>query len=282
LIVTYNDGSAEGRCFVYQVNLPLSTATLRLVSTAIGTYRAEVKSRWRKLPDLQCALIVLAVLRCDQRPNDLAGAYRVSGHSVRRWVAQAVGVLARQAPRLDRVLDAAARAGVEALLLDGCCLPTQRPARSRKARRRWCPKHKATHLRVLTLTDRHGRLLWISPPVGAATHEATHAKRLQLPRRLRARHLAVICDRAHTRLDDQPETNPTVITGRRGGRNHQLTAAEHTANQLVAAERAANEHAHAHLKNWRYLQRLRHGWAQTNATTLLRALLVLTNTETNR
>jgi len=279
--MTYNNTPAEGRCFVYQVHLPLSTGTLRLVVQAIGGYRAQVKSRWRKLPDVDCALIVLAVLRHDQRPDDLAVAYRVSGHSVRRWVAQVIGVLARKAPRLDRVLDRAASAGTEVLLLDGCCLPAHRPADRHQARRRWCPKHKATHLRVLTLTDQAGRLLWISPPAPAALHEATHAKRLRLPARLRARELALICDRAHTRLDDQPD-NPTVITGRRGARNHKLTPAEKQANQLVAAERAGNEHAHAHLKNWRCLQRLRHGQAQQNATTLVRALLVLANTEVDR
>lgn len=280
--MTNNKKPAEGRSYVYQVQLPLSSKTVRLVVAAIRGYRAQVGSRWRKLPDGQAALIVLAVLRHDTRPDDVGAAYGVSGQTVRRWLAQTVTVLARAAPRLDRVLDRAARAGVQVLLLDGCCLPVQRPGRRRAARRRWCPKHKASHLRVLTLTDQAGRLLWISPPVGAATHEATHAKRLRLPPRLRALGLALICDRAHTRLDDQPKTDPTVITGRRGGRNHKLTPAEHTANALVAAERAPNEHAHAHLKNWRYLHRLRHGWAQHHTTELLRALLVLTNTEINR
>jgi len=285
--VTSNEYPAEGHPIVYRVRLPLSSGSVRLVSQAIRTYRAEVGSRWRKLPDLQCALIVLAVLRHDQRPDDLAHAYQVSGHSVRRWVTQAVGVLARQAPRLERVLARAARAGVEVLLLDGCCLPVERPGSHRRAPRYHCAKHKACHLRVLTLTDQHGRLLWISAATGARTHETTQAKRHHLPRRLRAHNLrganlGLICDRAHTRLDDQPDTDPTVITGRRACRNHKLTPAEKQANQLLNTERAANEHAHAHLKNWRYLHRLRHGWARTHATTLLRATLVLTNAEINR
>ncbi|MGC4770983.1 hypothetical protein ACLQ25_18670, partial [Micromonospora sp. DT44] len=93
---------------------------------------------------------------------------------------------------------------------------------------------------------------------GARTHEATQAKRLHLPARLRHHNLAIICDRIHTRLDDQPDT-PTVITGRHGNRHHRLTPAQHTVNTLTSRERAANEHAHAHLKNWRFLTRLRHG-----------------------
>lgn len=284
--MTSNTIPAEGGSIVYQTGLRLSPATLRLTVRAVRTHRTEVKSRWRKLTDVQCAVIVLAVLRHDQRPDDLAAAYHVSGQSVRRWVTQVVGVLARQAPRLDRVLATAARHGVQVLLLDGCCLPTHRPSRRRAAQRHYCAKHKACHLRVLTLTDQHGRLLWSSAAIGARTHETTQAKRHHLPARLRAANhtgadLGLICDRLHTRLDDQPD-NPTVITGRRASRNHQLTPAEHQANQLLNAERATNEHAHAHLKNWRYLTRLRHGRHRQHATTLLRALLVLTNTEINR
>jgi hypothetical protein len=272
---------------VYQSSLSLSTSTLTRVCEAIRGYRAAVGSRWRKLPDQQAALIVLAVLRHDARPADLARANGVSHHTVRRWVAQVLKTLAAQAPRLDRVLARAARDGIQVLLLDGCCLPVDRPTDRHAERGYYCAKHKACHLRVLTLTDQHGRLLWMSAPVGARTHETTQAKRHQFPRRLRSHNhhganLGLICDRAHTRLDDQPDTNPTVITGRRASRNHKLPAAEKHANHLINAERAGNEHAHAHLKNWRYLHRLRHGTARDNATTLLRAILVLTNTEINR
>jgi hypothetical protein len=270
---------AEGQELVYQVRLSLSTKTLALVTRAIRLHRRQVRSRWRKLPDVQTALIVLAVLRHDQRPADAAAAYQVSHHSVRRWVRQAITTLAAQAPRLDRVLAGLARSGHDdPLLMDGTCLATHRPGRGEK--RLWCGKHKTHHLRAITLTDQHGRLLWISAATGAGTHEATQAKRLRLPPRLRLHDLAIICDRTHTRLDDQPD-QPTVITGRRGCRNHRLTPAEKTVNTLLAAERAGNEHAHAHLKNWRILTRLRHGWRQ-HTTTLLRALLVLTHTETNR
>jgi DDE superfamily endonuclease len=281
--VTNIDVPAEGLPPVYQVRLPLSTAAITQVSKALRTYRAEVKSRWRKLPDLTAALLVLAVLRHDQRPDDVARAHGISALTLRRWTTQALTVLARKAPRLDRVLARAARrrATEPALLLDGTCLPVHRPA-GRAEKRYWCPKHKAHHLRVMTLTDQHGRLLWISAATGAGTHETRQAKRLHLPQRLRDHDLAIIVDRYHTRLDDQPDTNPTVMVGRRGSLNHKLTPAEKQVNNLLSAERATNEHAHAHLKNWRGTTRLRHGWMRNNTTTLLRALLGLTNTEINR
>jgi hypothetical protein len=280
--VTHIDSPAEGQELVYQVRLPVSTQTLHLVTRAIRTHREQVRSRWRKLTDLQTALIVLAILRHDQRPADLAASYHVSHHSVRRWVKQTITVLAGMAPRLDRVLIHAARDRHHhpVLLLDGTCLPVHKPA-GRAEKRYWCPKHKAHHLRVMTLTDQHGRLLWISPATGARTHETTQAKRLHVPTRLRRHDLAIIVDRYHTRLDDQPDTNPSVMVGRRGSRNHKLTPAEKHVNALLAAERAGNEHAHAHLKNWRITTRLRHDH-RGNATTLLRALLVLTRTEINR
>jgi hypothetical protein len=107
--VTHIDEPAEGQTLVYQARLPLSTPTLRLATQAIRTHREQVKSRWRKLTNLQTVIIVLAVLRHDQRPDDLARAYGVSHHSVRRWVKQTVTALAAMAPRLDRVLAHAAR-----------------------------------------------------------------------------------------------------------------------------------------------------------------------------
>jgi hypothetical protein len=277
-----NNPLAEGHAHVYQVRLNLSTNTVALVTRAIRTHRAHVKSRWRCLDDFRAALIVLAVLRHDQRPADIARGYGISDKTVLRWTIQAVTVLARQAPRLDRVLARAARDGHQTLLMDGTCLPVETPRNRRHEKRYYCPKHQAHHLRVLTITDTHGRLLWTSAATGARTHETRQAKHQHLPARLREHDLAVICDRFHTRLDDQPHTNPTVICGRRACRNHKLTHAEKTTNQLIARERAANEHAHAHLKNWRITTRLRHGWFRRNATTLLRALLILTNQEINR
>jgi hypothetical protein len=141
--VTHIDEPAEGYELVYQSTLPLSTETVRLVTQAVTQYRREMNSRWRKLTNLQTALIILAVIRHDQRPQDLAKAYHVSHQSVRRWVTQTLTVLARKAARLDRALTRAAhtRDQQPALLLDGTCLPVHTPT-GRKEKRFWCGKHK--------------------------------------------------------------------------------------------------------------------------------------------
>ena len=50
------------------------------------------------------AVIVLAVLRHDQRPADMAGGNNVSESTVRRWRDELIALLAAQAPRLDLAL----------------------------------------------------------------------------------------------------------------------------------------------------------------------------------
>ncbi|MFD9225957.1 hypothetical protein ACFWDI_39485 [Streptomyces sp. NPDC060064] len=79
-------------------------------------------------------------------------------------------------------------------------------------------------------------------------------------------------------LDDDAD-DPVIVTGRRAIRGHPLTAAQKEANRLVSRERAANEHGFADL-NWRFLTKVRMN--ARHATTLLRALLVLTNAEVHR
>lgn len=294
--MTHKHPAAEGTPLVYQARLPLSTKTLNLTGAAIRAYRARVKSRWRKLPDHTCALIVLAVLRHDQRPADIAAAYQVSASSVRRWTIQVITMLAAQAPRLPRALRTAARTGGHALTLDGTLIPIRRPAHRHRRKTHYSGKHRTFGLLILAITDLAGKLLWTSAALPGRTAEITAARRTRLCAHLRTTGLAAFADLAYTHLDDQPgpahtprprghhpghpDDQPTIITGRRPARAHPLTPAQHTANQLVKRERACGEHAFAHLKNWRILTRLRGGYRHT--THLIRALMILTNTEINR
>jgi hypothetical protein len=71
-----------------------------------------------------------------------------------------------------------------------------------------------------------------------------------------------------------------IITGRKAARGRPLTVAQKEANKLVSRERAANEHGFADLKAWRVLTKVRMNTVY--ATTLLRALLVLTQLQTTR
>ncbi|MEV5897773.1 hypothetical protein [Nonomuraea fuscirosea] len=112
--------------------------------------------------------------------------------------------------------------------------------------------------------------------------------------RLREAGLGAPADLGFVGLDDDPD-NPVVITGRKATRTNPLTTRAHhprsppaqkQANQLISSERAPVEHGFANPKNWRILTKLRmdatHATHATHATMLLRALLVLTHSETTR
>ncbi|MGI5135388.1 hypothetical protein [Streptomyces sp. CA-106110] len=104
---------------VYQSSLTLSTATLTLIGDLLRGHLKKIGSRWRKLPPGQIATIVLAVLRHDQRLADMAGGNRISATTVRRWVLEAIELLAARAPRLDRALKKVTRKGGHVVLIDG-------------------------------------------------------------------------------------------------------------------------------------------------------------------
>ncbi|MEV0695512.1 transposase family protein [Streptomyces sp. NPDC050388] len=273
-----NTSPAEGtEGLVYQCRLPLSSATLDLVAGLVRGHLKKIGSRWRKLPPGRIALIVLAVLRHDQRLSDMAGGNDVSASTVRRWLLKVIGLLAARAPRLDRALKLT-RSGGEVVLLNGTLVRTRR--RTGDENRPDCSgKYKAHGLLFLALTDEKGNLVWISAARPGRSSEVTTARHNKITARLRAAGLGALADLGSTGLDDDPD-DPVIVTGRKATRGHPLTEAQKEANKLVGRDRAANEHGFADLKNWRILTKVRMN--ARHATTLLRALLVLTNAEIHR
>lgn len=273
---------AEGSPAVYQVRLPLSSATIRAVVQAIAAYRATVGSRWRKKTDYQAALIVLGHLRHDQRLADLAGANDISASTVRRWVLQVTTTLAARAPRLDRILRRARRTGTEYVLLDGTLIRSTR-RHGHAGKRTYNGKHHTHGLHFSALVSPTGHLLWLSKARPGRIHDAAAARADHLPARLADADMAAVADLGYTGLareyNHDPD-QPIIITGRRAHHARPLTHAEHTTNQIITAERAANEHPFGYLKNWRILTRLR--THHRNATKLLRALMILTQIENPR
>ncbi|MFF7172913.1 transposase family protein [Streptomyces pseudovenezuelae] len=82
--------------------------------------------------------------------------------------------------------------------------------------------------------------------------EITTARHNKIVDRLREAGLGVIADLSFVGLDTNPD-DPVVITGYKAAHSKPLTSAKKQVNKLIAAERAACEHAFAHLKNWRIL-----------------------------
>jgi hypothetical protein len=238
-----------------------------------------MRSPWRKAEPGRQAVIVLAVLRHDQRLADMAGGNGVGESTVRRWVKEVVKLLAARSPRLDRALKKIARSGGVVVLLDGTLIRTHRRT-GKGDRKNYSGKHKAHGLLFLALTDEKGNLIWISAAKPGRSSEITTARHNKITGHLREAGLGALADLGFVGLDDKPDDDPVIITGRKATRNHQLTAAEKETNRLVSRERAANEHGFANLKSWRTLTKLRTDTRQ--ATTLLRALLVLANSEVQR
>ncbi|GAA2939951.1 IS5/IS1182 family transposase [Streptomyces enissocaesilis] len=223
-------------------------------------------------------MIVLAILRHDQRLADMAAGNNVSESTVRRWRDELITLLAAQAPRLDRALKKIAKQGGEVVLIDGTLIPTQR--RTGKAdRRNYSGKHHHHGLHFLALTDERGRLIWISAARPGRTHDITAARHDHILAHLRAAGLGALADLGFRGLDNDVR-DPVIVTGFTATRTHKLTTGQKDANRVLATGRAPVEHGFAHLKNWRILTKLRTDPAR--ATQLLRALFVLTNLEVNR
>jgi hypothetical protein len=277
---TQNNMPAEGTDFaVYQCALPLSKQTITVVTEALRTHLKTIGSWWRKLPAGKIAVIVLAVLRHDQRLADLAGGNDVSPSTVRRWVWEVIGLLAARAPRLQRALNKISVCGGDVVLMDGTLVRTRRrggkPQPAQLLRQAQGPR-----VVVPRPHDERGNLLWISAARPGRSAEITTARHNHITTRLREAGLGALADLGFVGLDDQPDDTPVIITGRTATRTRKLTTAEKHANALLGSHRAPVEHGFADLKNWRILTKLR--LDPGHATQLLRALLVLTNLEITR
>ncbi|WP_405452368.1 transposase [Streptomyces achromogenes] len=269
---------ADDTCpFVYQCRLSLSTRTVNHLADLLRRHLKAIRSRWRILPPGKIAVIVLAVLRHDERLADMAGGNDVSESTVRRWRDELIALLAAQAPRLDRALKKVVNQGGEVVLIDGTLIRTQR--RTGPAdRRNYSGKHRSHGLHFLALTDENGRLIWSATRPGR-THDNTAARHDHILAHLRAAGLGALADLGFRGLDNDIR-DPVIVTGYTASRTHKVTAGQKEANRVLAVGRAPVEHGFAHLKNWRILTKLRTDPA--HATQLLRALLVLTNLEVDR
>ncbi|MBT2369161.1 hypothetical protein J7E88_28555 [Streptomyces sp. ISL-10] len=65
--------------------LSLSTSTVNHLAGLLRRQPKAIRYWWRILPPGRIAVIVLAVLRHDQRLADMAGGNNVSESTVRRW-----------------------------------------------------------------------------------------------------------------------------------------------------------------------------------------------------
>ncbi|MDH6580449.1 transposase family protein [Kitasatospora sp. MAP5-34] len=265
---------------VYQCRLNVSTSTIDYLADLLRAHLKKIGSPFRSRPPGRIAVLVLALLRRDQRLLDLAGGSGVPESTLRRWRDEMVGLLAAKAPRPGRALRKIAERGGEVVLIDGTLIPTQRRT-GPDDRRNFSGKHHRHGLHFLALTDEKGRLLWISAARPGRTHDATATRHDHIVEHLKAAGLGALADLGFLGVDKPKNPDDLVIvTGYKATRTRKLTPGQKQANRILSAARAMVEHGFANLKAWRILAKLRTDPAR--ATHLLRALLVLTNLTVNR
>lgn len=265
----------------------MSAPTISWLAGLIRAHRARIGSRWRKATPAQQAVVVLAMLRKDERLHDLAAPNGISPATLRRWLLEVITLLAGRAPRLNRVLRRLAAHGHVVVLVDGTLIRTRRRT-GKNNRRNYSGKHKHHGLSVLGLTDEHGRLLYVSTVLPGKTADITAARHHRLREHLHHHGLTPAADKGfhgwHKDVRDTSDCTTcggrceqVVLTPYKAETNRPLTDAQHQANAVFSALRCAVEGGFAALKTWRILDKLR--LAPRHATTLLRALLVLTQHE---
>ncbi|MFI9366605.1 hypothetical protein ACIG5E_36985 [Kitasatospora sp. NPDC053057] len=117
--MTNKNEPAEGVSLVYQCKLNLSTRTVDYLAGLLRSHLKAIRSPWRSLSAGRIAVLVLAMLRHDQRLRDLAGGNDVPESTLRRWRDEMINLLAARAPRLGRALRKITRQGREVVLIDG-------------------------------------------------------------------------------------------------------------------------------------------------------------------
>ncbi|WP_329346220.1 transposase family protein [Streptomyces microflavus] len=205
--MTNNNEPAEGVSLLYQCKLNLSTSTLAYLADLLRSRLKAIHFPWRSLPPGRIAVLVLAMLRHDQRLLDLVGGNGVPESALRRWRDEMVDLLAARAPRLDRALRQIARRGGDVVLIDGTLLPTQRRTGADN-RPNYAGKHHRHGLYFLALTDEKGKLIWISAARPGRTHDATAARRDKIVEHLKAAGLGALADLGFIGVDN-PRT-PTI------------------------------------------------------------------------
>ncbi|MFI1168540.1 transposase family protein [Streptomyces sp. NPDC020801] len=240
--------AGDTESLVYQCRLPLSTHTLTYLADLLRRHLKAIRSRWRALPPGRIALIVLAVLRHDQRLADMAGGQRHLRHHSPP-LARRADRPAAKAPRLDRALKKIARRGGEVVLIDGTLIPIQH---------RTAPHRQGEPPKLLRQTppprparprpDRRARpddLDMAARP--GHTHDITAARRDRILAHLRAAGLGALADLGFLGLDNDGD-DPVVVTGFKATRARKLTPGEREANRILTAGRVHVERGFAHLK----------------------------------
>ncbi len=260
---------------VYRSGMTVSTQTLTFVTQKLRAHRAASGTRWRVLFSHRQALLVLAHLRKGETYRDLAVGFGVGTTTAYRYLREALNVLAALAPTLEEAIRIATTKAY--VTLDGTLLRIDRVAMaSKRDRPYFSGKHKAHGVNVQVIADPIGRLIWASPALPGARHDAGAAREHTIPDALAAAGVTASADSAYCGVGPTiraPHRRTRYDKATRKFARTELSAGQKAVNQAHSAIRAPGERANAQLKNWRILRKIRSSAAHT--TNLVNAIQTL-------
>lgn len=230
----------------YRATLDVPIETVARVSRWLQAHRARVDTRpWQRAATCWTqAVLVLRWLKDGTEVDLLARDAKVSQATGYRYLHEAIGVIAEQAPGLHEVLAAGHGAGWSFVCLDGTLIETSRSsARSAAGHDLWYSgKHHAHGGNIQVLTDPSGFPVWTSPVEPGSTHDITAAREHALPALYpaAAAGLPTLADKGYTGAGIGIKV-PTKGAG--------LAIDNQARNRLITALRAPAERANALLKS---------------------------------
>jgi hypothetical protein len=254
--------------------MSVSTQTLRFVTEQLRQHRRTLRSRWRVLSSHQQAMMVMAHLRKGETYQDLAVGFGVGTTTAYRYLREALKVLAALAPTLAEAVQTAARKAY--VTLDGTLLRIDRGAMaSKRDRAYYSGKHKAHGVNVQVIADPSGRLIWASPALPGARHDAGAAEH-GIGKALADANITAFADTAYGGAGATVRVPFRRVRYDRGTRKfaaRSLSIGQKAVNRAHSGLRAPGERANAELKNWRILRKIRSSSAHT--TNLINAIQTL-------
>lgn len=230
----------------YPATLDVPIETCARISRWIQAHRNRVDARpWQRAATCWTqAILVLRWLVDGTDVHLLARDARVSQATAYRYVHEAIGVIASNAPDLTDVLQQGRAAGWSHVAIDGTLIESTRSsARSEAGHDVWYSgKHRSHGGNIQVVTDPTGFPVWTSPVEPGSTHDIAAAREHCLGALYKAASdgLPTLADKGYTGAGIGVHV-PVK------GRN--LAADNQASNLLITAMRAPAERANALLKS---------------------------------
>lgn len=141
--------------------------------------------------------------------------------------------------------------GVKDIWIDGTERPIRRAKNPRRQKRQYSGKKKRHTVKNIVVSDKHRRVLVLTPTTVGKQHDYREFKRRRLPDGIPHQIRAWLDTGFQGMRKDFPDLQ--VRMPKRANRGHPLTAAQKTTNQAISRKRILAEHAIGGVKRFRSL-----------------------------